>query len=123
VAAKVFLLDDDEDLRDSLGALISCITRECVTAGTLDEAKARASQIFDCQLALLDINLGAGQPSGVDAYRWLRAQGFRGRISFVTGHAASHPLVREAQALGDVSIYEKPLEMPQLVALIRSGTE
>src|SRR5262245_54057730 len=94
-ATKVFLLDDDEDLRGSVGELIAAVSGgDCVTAASVPEMMARTPEVLACQLALLDINLGAGKPTGVDAYHWLRAQGFRGRICFVTGHAHAHPLVK-----------------------------
>ena len=74
-----------------------------------------------CGLALLDINLGAGVPSGLDAYRWLKDNGFPGRTVFLTGHARSHPLVREARELTHVQVLSKPIESAVLLALVRDA--
>jgi FixJ family two-component response regulator len=72
----------------------------------------------DVTAAVLDINLGAGEPTGIDAYHWLRSHGFSGRVIFLTGHAASHPLVREARLIGDAVVLEKPTRIGQLESAI-----
>jgi FixJ family two-component response regulator len=69
-------------------------------------------------LAILDINLGEGQPSGLDAYHWLRESGFEGKIVFLTGHARSHPLVSQARQAGKVVILEKPTTMERLLSML-----
>jgi hypothetical protein len=58
----------------------------------------------------------------MDAYRWLRKAGFRGRIVFLTGHAATHPEAKKAQQLGDARLAEKPLSIPQLDALLSGSS-
>lgn len=116
----VFILDDDEDLRRSLGEfLVLGSDQRFVDAGSFDGMLARAHDVLSCTLALLDINLGVDQPSGIDAYLWLTRERFAGRIVFVTGHGRSHPLVQEAHQLGHVSILEKPVHPDQLLALFR----
>jgi DNA-binding NarL/FixJ family response regulator len=72
----------------------------------------------DVAAAILDINLGQGEPTGIDAYHWLRSRGFSGRVVFLTGHAASHPLVREARLIGDAVVLEKPTGMDHLSSAI-----
>jgi DNA-binding NtrC family response regulator len=116
---RVLFLDDDVDLRDIASELFASANVECTavpTLAALQVALARSSDDFD--LAIVDINLGDGQPSGVDAYRWLRGNGFRGRIAFLTGHAKSHPLVAEALKAGDVNVYEKPIDFDVLMGLL-----
>jgi len=76
-----------------------------------------------CDLALIDINLGAGQPSGVEVYRWLRARGFGGRIFFLTGHAMNSPFVAEAVRLGDAQVLSKPIRPDRLIRLLRGEYE
>jgi FixJ family two-component response regulator len=70
-------------------------------------------------MAFLDINLGPAQPSGVDAYRWLRDKGFNKPIFFLTGHASTYPLVAEAELLGDAKVLSKPCKPEDLIAIIR----
>jgi DNA-binding response OmpR family regulator len=67
-------------------------------------------------LVILDVNLGAGQPSGVDACRWLQERSFSGQIVFLTGHA-SLPGVAEAHSLG-LKVLQKPLAIDELVKLL-----
>src|SRR5437899_7153024 len=108
--AAVLLLDDDDDL---LGALQEGIHDEggwdCVAAHNLAELTELEGYLLDCRLAILDINLGPGLPSGVDAYHWLRKKRFAGRVVFLTGHARSHPLVVEAERVQGATVRQKPL--------------
>jgi FixJ family two-component response regulator len=121
-APQMIILDDDDDLLESMGGLIELTSqRPCVKAHSLEELMSQRSKVLGCKTAILDINLGEGQPSGVDAYHWLKEQGFRGNIIFLTGHARSHPLVALAHHFGDARVLEKPIEFDQLVALTKDG--
>ena len=87
--------------------------------GMADQLKDAAQEALRSELALLDINLGLGQPSGIDAYNWLRERSYQGRIVFVTGHAFGHPLVDEARRIGGAAVLAKPVPFDQLTKLIR----
>lgn len=116
---NVLLLDDDEQLLEALSSLIEFVTHgECLKLRSLEEAKAACDRVLECRLAILDIALGAGQPSGIDVYRWLGQQGFRGQIVFLSGHGLSHPLVKEAAELGNARLLQKPIGLPELRALL-----
>jgi FixJ family two-component response regulator len=118
----VVFLDDDKDLRDLFAEVVALLSgRDCLTVSSLAELIAHEARVLAADLAILDINLGPDAPSGLDAYHWLRQQGFTGRIVFLTGHAASHPLVAEAHQLGDVRVFEKPLPIPVIAALLSQG--
>jgi FixJ family two-component response regulator len=115
----VVFLDDDKDLRDLFVDVVALLAeRECLTVGSVDELVHNRKRVLDADLVILDINLGPGLPSGLDAYKWLRQQNYRGRIVFLTGHAASHPLVAEARQLAGVRVYEKPLPVPTIARLL-----
>ncbi len=115
---KVLLLEDDADQLEMLGMALSIIyDRESVQARSYEELTQLADAAIACEVALLDINLGSRQPSGLDAYRWLREHGYRGRIYFLTGHARSHPLVAQALAMGDAELLEKPIASDRLNSL------
>jgi DNA-binding response OmpR family regulator len=115
----VLLLDDDPDLLDVLAwSLRELCGRESVPLGSYAELVRQADEALSCELALLDVNLGPGVPSGVDALRWLRERGFGGRVAFLTGHARSHPLVMEAERMGGAAISTKPLSPEELAALV-----
>jgi FixJ family two-component response regulator len=117
----ILLLDDDDDLRAMLAAAVAHYRIGIpVACASVREMIARADEVLPCTLALLDVNLGAGNPSGVDAYEWLIEHGFRGNIAFLTGHAAQHPLVQEARRRGSVQVLQKPIPL-EIVCQLSSG--
>jgi CheY-like chemotaxis protein len=119
MAAKVLLLEDDADQLEMLAMVLSLgCGCESVCAHSYEELVSLGDAALACELALIDVNLGPQQPSGLDAYRWLRAQNFPGRICFLTGHARSHPLVAQALAMGEVRLVEKPILTDQLRKLV-----
>lgn len=71
-----------------------------------------------CRVAILDVNLGEGQPTGVDAYEWLRAHSFAGSVVFLTGHAPTHPAVALAVKSG-ARVLAKPIKIDELHALLK----
>ena len=116
---RVLFLDDDDDLREVMTDLLSALRHDTLGARSLDELREHDGRVLDCQLAILDINLGAGVPSGVDAYRWLRERGLVSPVVFLTGHGRSSPLLAETLRLGpEVRILEKPVSLAQLQALL-----
>jgi FixJ family two-component response regulator len=119
---RVLVLEDDADLRFILRELLSLMgVEKCVDAGSLEELQRQRDEALGCELALLDINLGAGVPSGLDAHAWLKQKGFSGKIVFLTGHAHYHPLVRQALELSNVQVLSKPIESKVLMALVSGG--
>jgi len=115
----VLVVDDDDDLRQALGdVLVEIIGTGWIGARSLEELEALEEHALACDIAILDVNLGAGRPSGLDALQWLKHKGFRGRIVFLTGHARSDPLVAEAWNEGSVRVYQKPMTMEQLGAIV-----
>ena len=118
---RVLVLEDDDDLRTLLcELLVACGVQAWVSAGSFEAMVRQKEQVLGCGLALLDVNLGAKVPSGLDAYHWLRENGFGGRIVFLTGHARSHPLVRQAYDLSQARILSKPVDAKVLMALVRN---
>ena len=119
---SVLILDDDDDLRAALGETLEAIFgRPWLGAGSVDELHALEARLSACDLAILDINLGRGKPSGLDALDWLKKVGFPGRITFLTGHARSHPLVDEACHDRTARVYEKPLTLAALGQLVQGA--
>jgi len=115
----VLYVEDDDDLRELVVELVTVVLeRRCVGVGSYDELVALGEDALGCSVAILDINLGPNRRSGIDAYAWLRDKGYRGRIVFLTGHANTHPLVVEAQRLGDVQILSKPIDPDRLRFII-----
>jgi DNA-binding NtrC family response regulator len=117
--AKILILEDDDDLRAAVADVVSGLMGwRYLGVGSFDELVARRTAALECRLAILDLTLSPGEPSGLDAYAWLRQQGFRGKVVFLTGHAPSHPLVRRALATESAAVVEKPIDLAQLSALL-----
>ena len=115
----VLYVEDNDDLRELVVELVSVVLkRRCVGVGSYEELAALGKNAIRCSVAILDINLGADRRSGIDAYGWLRGQGYKGRIVFLTGHANTHPLVVEAQRIGDAEIFSKPIEPDRLRSIV-----
>jgi FixJ family two-component response regulator len=120
---SVLILDDDEDLRITLADVMrSTCNVDCVAVPDVDAMIRESERALACALAIIDVNLGSGQPSGLEAQAWLTAHGFSGRIVMLTGHARTHPLVREAMAAGAVDVLQKPTSIKKLRALLEAPT-
>lgn len=91
---------------------------QCLTVGSVDELKTAGAAVLATRLVILDVNLGFGRPTGLDAYEWLRASKYEGKVFFLTGHARNDPLVKRAAASG-ARVLEKPFEADALVDLVR----
>jgi DNA-binding NtrC family response regulator len=123
MSARVLLLDDDVDLRMVVTQFVGLLCGgECVTVGSFEELVAARDTALGCSVALLDVNLGAGRPTGIDAYRWLRGQGFAGKLYFFTGHARSHPQLAELTRMDGIEVLPKPLDADKLLEVLRCPT-
>jgi FixJ family two-component response regulator len=118
----ILVLDDSEDLLQLTSLVVEHMCGcKAVTAKSMGDVQRLGDTALACHLAILDINLGPGEPSGVDVYRWLRDRGFRHPIYFLTGHAATFPLVAEAERLGDAKVLNKPMPAAELVRLVKGA--
>jgi FixJ family two-component response regulator len=97
------------------------LERRCVAVGSYEELVALGEEAVQCRGAILDVNLGPGRRSGIDAYAWLRQKGYTGRIAFLTGHARDHPLVVQAHRVGKVEIFTKPIDPDQMRSLVEGN--
>jgi FixJ family two-component response regulator len=115
----VLYVEDNDDLRELVVELVTVVLkRRCVGVGSYEELVALGEEALGCRVAILDINLGPNRRSGIDAFTWLRDNGYTGRIVFLTGHASTHPLVVEAKRIGDAEIFSKPIEPERLRSIV-----
>jgi FixJ family two-component response regulator len=122
MSGSVLLLDDDEELLDAVASLIEFITQApCLRMRSLEEVQQARDRVLECRLAILDIALGAGGPSGLDVYRWLVHEGFPGQVVFLTGHASSHPLVKSAAEVANARVVQKPVGLEELRGVLAEG--
>ena len=64
----VLFVEDDDDLRESCVELVTIVLeRRCVGVGSYKQLVALGNEVLACTAAILDINLGPSQPSGIDA--------------------------------------------------------
>jgi len=119
MSEAVLFVDDDEDLCEMMRAILGRLgVSRVVVARSLRDVEAQRAGAIACTVAILDINLGNDQPSGVKVYEWLHREGFTGRTIFLTGHAANDPRVQEAASLTGSVVASKPLSVPELRDLI-----
>ena len=115
-AARVLLVDDDEDIRDVVGAMLDAVglTVDAVTSAEQALERARA-ETFD--LVVLDWNLPG--MTGIELCRLIRRdkQLCRLPVLFLTAHASSRDVV-EAFASGADDYVVKPFRAPELGARI-----
>jgi DNA-binding NtrC family response regulator len=121
-AVIALLLDDDSDLLEVMADVLSAYGWLAVTARSVAELHALGARALATDVAVLDINLGPSRPSGIDAYDWLQAQNYHGRILFLTGHARSHPLVERARHLRRATVIDKPTSAEALMNQILGRT-
>jgi FixJ family two-component response regulator len=120
VGAKSYMLlvvDDDEDLLEMFSLLFTRADVSCLTARSLAEVKLLEPRLNQVTRAILDVNLGSGQPSGVAVAAWLREKQPSIELVFITGHAPDHPLV--VAASGDSRVFAKPIDSQILVDFAR----
>ena len=115
----VLFVDDSSDICQVIEAMCQSLPDvKCVCVTSMSAVQERAPQVLRTSLAILDVNLGGGEPSGVDIYRWLRERSYKGRIAFLSGHARTDPRVEEAARISGVDFFQKPLAFDQIEALI-----
>lgn len=120
VRPTILVMDDDVDLLEVLKeTLITlCKIEKVITATSLESVQQQKESILKSQLAILDVNLGAERPSGVNVAEWLRDNGFKGKIVFLTGHAISDPEVLAATRMSDTKVVAKPIGLSQLLNFV-----
>ena len=115
----VLFVDDSRDILEVVEAMCQSLPEvECVCVASMSAVQERAAHVLRTSLAILDVNLGPGEPSGVEIYRWLKGKNYRGKIVFLSGHARTDPQVKEAARISGVDFYQKPLAFEQIEALI-----
>lgn len=116
---SVFFLDDNLEFLQVMRvfAEASCNCKP-ILASNFDEMIQNADAILKCEVAFLDINLGPNMPSGIQAYRWMRSQGYKKPVYFLTGHAVDSSEAREALEFDEAHVLRKPIPARELIDLI-----
>ncbi len=116
---RVLFVDDSSDLCQIMEIMCQSLRGvECICVLSMSAVLERAAQVLRTDLAILDVNLGPGEPSGIEIYRWLKGQNYSGKIVFLSGHTRTDPQVVAATRLPGVDFFQKPLGFSQIEALI-----
>jgi DNA-binding NtrC family response regulator len=116
---RVLFVDDSSDLCQIMETMCqSLLGVECICVPSMSAVLERAVQVLRTDLAILDVNLGPGEPSGTEVYRWLKGQRYRGKVVFLSGHTRTDPQVVEATRIPGVDFFQKPMGFSQIEALI-----
>ncbi|MCA9304151.1 MAG: sigma-54-dependent Fis family transcriptional regulator [Phycisphaerales bacterium] len=109
--ANILLIEDDENLRLTIGRTLGKAGHQVHSAGSLAEAREAFGEAhFD--LILSDVNLG--DESGIDYVQEVREGGFSGGIIMMTAYATVDDAVR-AMKLGADDYLAKPVRMQELL--------
>jgi FixJ family two-component response regulator len=115
----VLFVDDSDDICQVVEAMCQSLPEvECVCVTSMLAVQERAEQVLRTGVAILDVNLGPGEPSGIEIYRWLKGKNYRGKVVFLSGHVRTDPQVEEAGKISGVDFFQKPLGFAQIEALI-----
>ena len=119
IAPTVFLIDDDQAVRDAVGLLLRA-------TGLIVESFASATDFLKSDgirrpgCLLLDVRMPG--MSGLDLQKQLQEQGHHIPIIFMTGHG-DIPMATRAMKAGAFDFIEKPFQGQVLLARIREALE
>src|SRR6516164_7845005 len=111
----IFIVDDDESVRDSLRLLLECAGFEARVFGSCREFLA-AGCIGEGDCLILDVHLTG--MSGLDLLERMRGRGDRVPVILITGRLDTATRSR-AQAAGALAVVEKPYKAGEILALVR----
>ncbi len=119
IAPTVFLIDDDQAVRDAVGLLLRAtgLSVESFASAT-DFLKSDSIHRPSC--LLLDVRMPG--MSGLDLQKQLQDQGHRIPIIFMTGHG-DVPMATRAMKAGAFDFIEKPFQGQTLLARVREALE
>ncbi len=114
---KVFVVDDDEDVREALGLLLHTAGLPVVT---LDSPGALLQRVGPEQGGCLVLDVRLPGMNGLELQRALGERGVRMPILFITGHGDIPMAVRAVNA-GALDFLEKPFDNEVLLARVRDA--
>lgn len=121
---SIFFLDDSEEYLDVMKVFIQAACNyEAITCSNIESMQSQIEEILKSEMAFLDINLGLNQPSGIQAYRWLKSQGYNKPVFFLTGHAKDSDEARQASIFEEARVIQKPIAAQDFRDLIESVYE
>lgn len=121
MAADLIFPDDNAELREVMVDIIGFqLGLRCLPLQNFSELLENQKAALSCGLAILDIELGYQEPSGLAVFEWLKNQGFNGKVFFLTGHGRNHPLVQKARQSG-AQVWEKPMGSQDMIKALQEA--
>jgi DNA-binding response OmpR family regulator len=118
IKRRIFLVDDDADLRKTLGEQLSHYREfDLIEAGTAAEA---LRQVRDTHVDLMVLDVGLPDMDGREAVKILRHDGFKSPILMLTGHDTDSDEILGLES-GANDYVTKPFRFSVLLARIRAA--
>ncbi len=114
---KVYVIDDDEAVRDSLQFLLSSVDFE---VALFESAQAFLDALATLPFGCVVSDVRMPEIDGIELLRRLKSLGSRFPVIIMTGHG-DVPLAVEAMKLGAVDFLEKPFDDDLLITMVDAG--
>ncbi len=114
---RVYVVDDDPDLADSVARLFTDAGFE---SQAFPSGASLLAVVRDLQPGCIVIDMSMPNMNGFELQKQLVAAGCRWPVIMLTGHA-SRPNVTQAMAAGIVAFLEKPVRAAELLAAVMRG--
>lgn len=115
--AKVYVVDDDPDLRDGIA---KCLSDAGYQARVFPSGHALLAAYPQLSPGCIIVDMVMPNMSGLELQKRLIAAGCRWPVIMLTGHA-SRPMVARAMEAGIVAFLEKPVREAELLAAVIRG--
>lgn len=115
--STVYVIDDDEAMRDSLAFLLDTVG---IAAKTYESANAFLEALETEPHGVVVTDIRMPEMSGLDLVRHLKGRGATHPVIVITGHG-DVPLAVEAMKAGVIDFLEKPFEDEALLSAIRNA--
>jgi DNA-binding response OmpR family regulator len=116
-ASRLLVVDDDQDLRDTLAEQLGLTDEFQVTAAATAQEAIEAARRERIDLAIMDV--GLPDMDGREAIRAMRAAGFRSPVIMLTAQGSDADTVQGLEA-GANDYVTKPFKFAVLLARIRA---
>lgn len=114
--ALVYVVDDDDAVRDALSVLVRSIGLTAQTFASGDEFAREYARKAKSECIILDVRMPG--MSGLDLLRWLDGRPEHPPVIMLTGHG-DVPMAVEAMKLGAIDFIQKPFRDQDLVDCIQ----
>jgi two-component system response regulator FixJ len=114
---KVYVIDDDEAMRDSLEFLLNSVEFEVMA---FDSAQDFLGAIAGLEFGCIVSDVRMPGIDGIELLRRLKEQQCRFPVVIMTGHG-DVPLAVEAMKLGAFDFLEKPFDDDLLISMVDTG--